>query len=80
MNVGDRTRIDFVMTVGAIQEQVTVEANAVAVQSDSGEVSTVITGEQVSQLSTNGRSIYTLFALTPGASSVQGDFIVPTRR
>ncbi len=78
LNVGDRTRIDFVMTVGGIQEQVTVEANAVAVQSDSGEVSTVITGEQVSQLSTNGRSIYTLFALTPGASSVQGDFIVPT--
>ncbi len=78
LNVGDRTRVDFAMAVGAIQEQVTVEANAVAVQSDSGEVSTVITGQQVSQLSTNGRSIYTLFALTPGASSVQGDFITPT--
>jgi hypothetical protein len=78
LNVGDRTRVDFSMAVGAIQEQVTVEANAVAVQSDSGEVSTVITGQQVSQLSTNGRSIYTLFALTPGASSVQGDFITPT--
>ena len=78
LNVGDRTRIDFTMTVGAIQEQVTVEAAAVAVQSDSGEVSSVITGQQVSQLATNGRSIYTLFALTPGASSVQGDFITPT--
>ena len=76
--MGDRTRIDFTMTVGAIQEQVTVEAAAVAVQSDSGEVSTVITGQQVSQLATNGRSIYTLFALTPGASSVQGDFVTPT--
>lgn len=78
LNVGDRTRIDFTMAVGAIQEQITVEAAAVAVQSDSGEVSTVITGQQVSQLATNGRSIYTLFALTPGASSVQGDFITPT--
>ena len=60
LNVGDRTRVDFTMTVGAIQEHVTVEAAAVAVQSDSGEVSSVITGQQVSQLATNGRSMYTL--------------------
>jgi hypothetical protein len=30
LNVNDRTRIDFVMQVGAVQESVTVEANAVA--------------------------------------------------
>src|SRR5580692_7860025 len=78
LNVNDRIRVDFTMKVGKIQEQVTVEANAVEVQSDTGEVSDVITGQQVSQLATNGRSIYTLFALTPGASSVQGDFITPT--
>jgi Carboxypeptidase regulatory-like domain len=78
LNVGDRSRIDFAMEVGSAQENVTVEAEAVKVQADSGEVSTVITGEQVSQLSTNGRSVYALFALTPGASSIQGDFVVPT--
>jgi hypothetical protein len=78
LNVGDRTRVDFTMTVGGIQEQVTVEAAAVAVQSDSSEVSTVITGDQVANLGVNGRSVYTLFALTPGASSIQGDFITPT--
>ncbi len=33
--VGDRSRIDFKLTVGSVQEQVTVEANAVAVQTDS---------------------------------------------
>src|SRR6185312_3520170 len=78
LNVGDRDRLDFALTVGAISEKVTVEANPIAVQSDSSEVSTVITGQQVTQLSTTGRSVYSLFALTPGASSLQGDFVTPT--
>jgi hypothetical protein len=72
LNVGDRSRIDFKLVVGSAQEQVTVEANAVAVQTDSGEVSNVITGQQITQLATNGRSLYELFALAPGASSLQG--------
>ncbi len=73
--VGDRTRLDFKLQVGSTQEQVTVEANAVAVQTDSGEVDTVINGNQVSNLGINGRSLYSLFALTPGASSIQSDRI-----
>ena len=71
LNVAEHARVDFKLEVGNVQEQVSVEANAVAVQTDTGEVSTVINGEQVSNLSTNGRSLYTLFALAPGASSIQ---------
>jgi len=78
LNVGDRARIDFQMEIGTTQERITVEANAVRVQSDSGEVSSVITGQQLSQLATNGRSVFQLENLTPGASSVQSDFQVPT--
>jgi hypothetical protein len=78
LQVNDRTRIDFKLTVGSAQEQVTVEAAAIAVQSDTGEVSDVITGQQLTQLSTNGRSMYSLISLTPGASSGQGDFQIPT--
>src|SRR5438128_649473 len=69
LTVGDRLRIDFQMAVGAASETVTVEANAIAVQSDSGEVSSVIDEQQMSQLAVNGRSIYQLAALAPGASS-----------
>jgi hypothetical protein len=69
--VGDRTRVDFKLQVGNTQETITVEANAVAVQTDSGEVSNVITGQQITELATNGRSLYELFALAPGASSIQ---------
>jgi len=78
LNVGDRDRIDFSLKVGGGQESVTVEANAIAIKTDTGEVSSVITGEQITQLETNGRSLYSLVNLTPGASSLQADFQVPT--
>ena len=71
--VGDRLRLDFKLVIGTTQEQLTIEAAPIAVQSDSGEVSAVITGQQITQLATNGRSLYGLAALTPGASSLMGD-------
>lgn len=78
LQVGDRARVDFRLLVGNAQETVTVEANAIAVQTDSGEVSGVVTGQQISQLAVNGGSVFALEALTTGASSVQSDFQVPT--
>ncbi len=72
LTVGDRIRVDFQMQMGAAQETVTVEADAVRVQADSGEVSNLITGQQMSQIAVAGRSIYQLAALTPGASSQIG--------
>jgi predicted acetyltransferase len=78
LNVGDRLPVDFKLEVGATQESVTVEANAVQVQSESSEVSSVITDQQVSQLATNGRSLYNFVNLTTGASNLQGDFQTPT--
>jgi len=75
LQVGDRARIDFQMQLGGAQETVTVEANEVRVQTDSGEQSNVITGQQMSQIAVNGRSIYQLAALAPGASSQVNGFV-----
>jgi carboxypeptidase family protein len=75
VQVSDRLRIDFQMKVGTSSETVTVEANTIAVQADSGEVSNVITSQQVSQIAVNGRSIYQLAALTPGASSQINSYV-----
>src|SRR4051794_1462396 len=72
VQVGDRDRIDFQMEVGGVQESVTVEANPVRVQTESGEQSNVITGQQISQIAVSGRSMYQLAALVPGASSQIG--------
>src|ERR1051325_7980661 len=73
LNVEDRTRVDFAMKVGSTTESVTVEANTIKVQTETGEISSVITGQQVSQLATNGRSVLSLYNLTTGASSLQAD-------
>ena len=75
LQVGDRARLDFQMQVGGAQETVTVEANAVRVQADSGEQSNVITGQQLAQIAVNGRGIYALAALTPGASSQINNYV-----
>src|SRR6266478_1582684 len=75
VSVGDRLRLDFQMKMGTSAETITVEANPIAVQSDSGELSNVITDKQVSQLAVNGRSIYQLAQLTPGASSQINGFV-----
>ena len=67
--VGDRTRVDFAMQVGATTESVTVEAAALKVQTDNGEQSNLITGQQISNLAVNGTSLFQLAALAPGASN-----------
>ena len=69
LQLGDRARVDFQMKVGAATESVTVEATAVRVQTDSGEQSNLITGNQISQLAVNGTSLFQLAALAPGASN-----------
>jgi hypothetical protein len=78
LNVGDRTRLDFQLQLGVASETVFVEAGAAHVQSDSGEISSVITGRQIAQLATDGRDIYSLAGLMPGASSQMSDFQVAT--
>jgi Carboxypeptidase regulatory-like domain len=69
LTIGDRIRVDFQMQMGAAQETVTVEANAVHIQADSGEQSNLITDQQMEQLAVNGRGVQWLATLTPGASS-----------
>jgi hypothetical protein len=69
LQVGDRARVDFQMVVGAATESVTVEAAAVRTQTDTGEVSNLISGNQISDLAINGTSLFQLAALAPGASN-----------
>lgn len=77
LQVGDRTRVDIQLQIGDTKDSVTVESAAVQVQSDSSEVSDVVTGQQMTELSTNGRNFVTLAALTPGASSAVTGFNFP---
>ena len=77
LNVNDTVRADVALQIGATQESVTVEANALQVQSDTNEVSQTITAAQVADLATNGRNVIQLAALVPGAASNIPDFDTP---
>ncbi len=57
VNVSSTVRTDIALTVGSESQTVTVEANALAVQSDSNVVSTLISEQQITELATNGRNI-----------------------
>jgi len=73
LSTGDRIRIDFQMSMGAKTETISVEANPIAVQTDSGEVSTLVNSKQITELATNGRTIYQYVALTPGVANLTPD-------
>jgi hypothetical protein len=76
--VADQRRVDFKLEIGTTQQSITVEAAPVAVQTDSGAQSSLISQRQITDLAMNGRSFYNLAALVPGASSLQPDFQVPS--
>ena len=78
LNVNDRVRVNFQLRIGTKTELVVVESNALVVQADSGEQSSLVSGQQISELSTNGRSIYTYMVLTTGAANLMPDFQAPT--
>ncbi|MGA9885106.1 MAG: carboxypeptidase regulatory-like domain-containing protein [Candidatus Acidiferrales bacterium] len=78
LEVGARRRVDFQLQIGAATQEVTVHANTIAVQSDSNEISTLITGKQIEALQESGQSLYNLVTLVPGASADNADVQVPT--
>ena len=77
LTVNETIRADAQLQVGGAQESVTVEANALSVQSETNDISATVTDTQVSQLATNGRNLTQLTALVAGAASQMPDFDVP---
>lgn len=73
LRVAQRARVDATLTVGAVQTAVTVEASgATQVETESSEVSGVVTGKQISQIVLNGRNFTQLITLTPGVVNNTG--------
>src|SRR5579864_4214574 len=69
VNVAQTLEADITFKVGNTQEAVTVEADALQVQSETNELSSLISGQQVTQLATNGRNVTALAALGMGKSN-----------
>ena len=69
VNVAQTLEENVSLAVGSQEQTVSVAAEALQVQTETSEVSTLISGQQVSELSTNGRNITSLAALGMGVSN-----------
>jgi hypothetical protein len=88
VKVNDQLRIDATLDVGSLQHEVTVEASAVQVETESTQLGDVIESQKMLSLPLNGRSYLDLLGLqagvvpitsgvVPGDRSVSGMFANP---
>ena len=74
VNVAQTLEENIALSVGSQSQTVTVQADALQVQTETSEVSTLISGQQVERLATNGRNIVQLAALGMGVANNLSSF------
>jgi len=72
LDPGQRRGQDIKLSVGSVEAKVTVEADTLAVQTESAESGGTISAKEVANLMLNGRNFQQLATLVPGVSSVVG--------
>ena len=78
LNVSQTLRNDVHLVVGSDTQTVTVQATALAVQTDENVVSTLIDSQQITNIATENRNFAALAALGLGVSSALPDSNTPT--
>jgi len=69
INVTETARLNVQLAVGAVQEEVTVTAEAQLMQTESSTLGTVTTGEQITSLPLVSRNYTQIVALNPGVAA-----------
>lgn len=73
LQVAEKARVDVTLEVGQVSESVVVEGTNVAqVETQSSDLSGVVTGKEISQLELNGRDFTRLVTMVPGVSNQTG--------
>ena len=72
MNAGTIQHVDFKMQLGEAREVVEVSGEATQVNVEDSKLASTVTASQVENLPLNGRNIYDLVQLAPGAVNVRG--------
>lgn len=72
LDVNQTLANDVALEVGAIDTKIEVEARAPLVQSETSSTGQLITGQQILQMPLNGRNVFSLSLLVPGASENPG--------
>ena len=68
LDVGDVKTVDMTLEVGAVEENVTVSANASPLQTSTSDVGTVVTGREIVDLPLNGQNFTELATIQPGVT------------
>ena len=72
LTVGIVQRVDLKMELGTAVQAITVEATAPLVNSEEGRLSSLVSASEVANLPLNGRNVFQLMQLAPGAVNVFG--------
>jgi hypothetical protein len=72
LNAGVVNRTDVTLQLGQSVQTVTVEAGAQLVSTQEAKLQDTVRGEQIQNLALNGRNVFDLIKLAPGAVNVQG--------
>ncbi len=71
--VDQKVRVDLALKLGAVTETLEVTAQAVTLDTDSADESTLLSQQQVEQLPLNGRNFMQLLLVSAGAVTVGGE-------
>lgn len=71
--VAQQARADVVLKPGSVSESVSVEANAVSLDTDTSTISQTVTQQQVNELPLNGRNFIDLLFIGAGAVQTNGE-------
>src|SRR5581483_1418812 len=72
LNAGSTQHADFKMQLGQAREVVEVTGEAAAVNTEDSKLATTVSSTQIANLPLNGRNVYDLIQLAPGAVNVTG--------
>jgi outer membrane receptor protein involved in Fe transport len=76
LTVGDTVRLDFALTVGGLNETVSVVSTASLINTEEGRISSLVDEKRVSELPLNGRNVFQLIELQPGATANPGNVVL----
>jgi hypothetical protein len=72
LNAGTTQRVDVKMELGQAREVVEVTGEAAAVNTEDSKLASTVNATQIANLPLNGRNVYDLMQLAPGAINVAG--------
>ena len=77
VNANDRLRMDFLLEVGAVTDQLIVSESAPLVQSETSSVGRVIDTQRIGEMPLNGRRFESLLGIVPGVTASGVERSVP---